>query len=300
MGDEQLLALALETFKESWATHTIERKLEAPEYDRAFAHHICRLMFEKCGADVERYTDALRDFIALSEEFVILQMELDRTGRYRYSSFDEVRRIVYDNPDVMDRRYLNGLFLSQAFWVNHATIHTYFVQSFCDVAPPAGSILEVPSGTGIYISEFAKRKPGWTAAAMDLSASSVAFTSDMARLNGVVVAVSREDIFQTGGGVQYDRIICGELLEHLEEPEGLLERLREMLAPAGKIFLTTAIWAASIDHIYLYESAAEVRDMLRRYFAIESERALNVRDGALPDHTRTPINYACVIARSTA
>lgn len=297
MNDEELLSLALVTFEESWATSTIPPKIGAPDYDRPFAHAICRLMFEKSGADPERYRDALRDFIMLSEEFVMLQMELDRTGRYRYSSFDEVRSIVYDNPEVMNGRYLNGLFLSQAFWVNHTTIHRYFVEAFCSGLPPAGTILEIPSGTGIYIAEFARLNPGWTATAMDLSASSVAFSREIARLNGAAsVTVSRQDVFDLPDGARYDRIICGELLEHLEDPVALLRRLRALIAERGKLFVTTAIWAASIDHIYLYESVDDARAMLSELFTVESELALNVRDGHRPDQAKTPINYACVLA----
>jgi 2-polyprenyl-3-methyl-5-hydroxy-6-metoxy-1,4-benzoquinol methylase len=296
MDDEALLTFALETFRESWATHSIEPKVAAPNYDRAFARAICRLMFQKCSSDLERYRSALGDFIALSEEFVILQMELDRVGHYRYSSFDEVRAAVYDNPEVMDRRYLNGLFLSQAFWVNHSKIHTYYVEEFCEGNAPEGRVLEVPSGTGIYIAEFARRNPGWSAFAMDLSESSVAFSREIARLDGgTEVRVSRQDIFELPTDARYDRIICGELLEHLEDPEALLRKLAELTPPDGKLFVTTAIWAASIDHIYLYSSTAEARAMLEQYFRIESELALNVRDGHGPEDAKTPINYACVL-----
>ena len=35
--------------------------------------------------------------------------------------------------------------------------------------------------------------------------------------------------------------------------------------------------------------------MLERFFTVESELALNVRDGRGPDDAKTPINYACVL-----
>jgi 2-polyprenyl-3-methyl-5-hydroxy-6-metoxy-1,4-benzoquinol methylase len=301
MDDEALLTLALQTFGESWATSGIEPKVRSPEYDRGFARTICRLAFEKSGADVERYRAALHDFIALSEEFVVLQMELDRTGRYRHSSFEEVRREVYDNPEVMERRYLNGLLLSQAFWANHSKIRAYFVDRFCEGNPPTGTVLEVPSGTGIFISEFARRNPRWSAFGVDLSDSSVAFSRDIVRLVGVpAVTVAQQDIFDLPSAGQYDRIICGELLEHLEDPAALLRKLAALITGTGKLFVTTAIWAANIDHIYLFSSVREVRAMLEQFFTIESELALNIREAQQPDDERAAINYACVLSAPAA
>ena len=253
-------------------------------------------MFEKCGGDSDAFRAALRDFIALSEEFVRLQIDLDKSGHYAYSSYDEVRAIVYDNPEVMDRRYLNGLFLSTAFWVNHTKILDYFHREFCDTASATGTLLEAPAGTGIFISEFARRNPGWTTEGIDISESAVAFGRAIARINaGGAPMIDKKDVFALPEDRKFDRIICGELLEHLEKPVELLETLSRLLAPGGTIFLTTAVWAANIDHIYLYISAQEVRDMLETRFRIESEIVLNVRDGKGPEEPRTPINYACIL-----
>jgi|SRR5579884_32872 len=297
MTDGELFSFALDTLGESWATFSIPERVRAADYDRATGEHVCRLMYEKGRRDEEAYRTALRDFIALSEEFVRLQMELDKTGRYKYSSYDEVRAIVYDNPEVMDRRYLNGLFLSTAFWVNHTKILDYYVREFCETAGERGSLLEVPSGTGIFISEFARRNPSWTCEGIDISDSAVAFGREMARINaGGTPVITKRDVFELPEDRKYDRIVCGELLEHLEDPVALLEKLYRLLAPGGTMFVTTAIWAASIDHIYLYSSTQEARDMLQARFRIVSELALNVREGKGPEDPRTPINYACILS----
>jgi 2-polyprenyl-3-methyl-5-hydroxy-6-metoxy-1,4-benzoquinol methylase len=296
MTAEALFSLALETFAQSWATFGIPDKVKAPGYDRAFGERVCSLVFDKCGRDPAAYDRALHDFMLLSEEFVKLQMELDRAGHYRHASFDEVRRAVYDNPEYMDSVYLNGLLLSQAFWINHTKMYAYFAERFCRDNPAAGTVLEVPSGTGFFIAEFARLNPGWTATGIDLSESSVAFGSAVARLGGAPnVRISRQDVFALTDDAGYDRIICGELLEHLEDPEALLEKLTKLIAPGGRLYVTTAIWAAALDHIYLYESARDVREMLERYFVIDSELALNLKDDKGPEDAKTPINYACVL-----
>jgi 2-polyprenyl-3-methyl-5-hydroxy-6-metoxy-1,4-benzoquinol methylase len=294
--DGQLLALTLDMLANHWATRGIVEKVRDPAYDLPFAHRICRMMFDKVDGDLEAYRSAVLDFIALSEEFVVLQVELDRTGKYRYSSYDEVRAIVYDNPELMNRRYLNGLLLSETFWTNHYKMFHYFVREFCEAGTPSGRILEVPVGTGIFISEFARRNPEWSADAIDISESSVAFSRSIARLNGAAtINVQRRDVFDLSDEDKYDRLICGELLEHLERPEELLAKLRRLSAPGAKLFVTTAVWAANIDHIYLYTTAQEVREQLAPYFHLESELVLNVRDGKGPEDARTPINYACIL-----
>jgi 2-polyprenyl-3-methyl-5-hydroxy-6-metoxy-1,4-benzoquinol methylase len=295
LDDEQLLEMALATCTEHWATSSIPARLARPDYDRAFAEQICRLAFEKCGSTVEAYNKVLADFVHLSEEFVRLQIELDRDGKYKYSSYEEVRAIVYDNPEVMEGRYLNGLLVSQALWMNDRKIYEYFVDEYCVGNPASGNVLEVPTGTGVYVTEFAMRNPEWSAQGVDLSASSVAFTREIARLRHCNVAVSNENILEHAGGKTFDRIICGELVEHLERPEELLVKLASLTAPGGTIFLTTAIWAANIDHIYLFVNAQEVRDMLEKYFVIDSELVIPVFDGKGPEDEKTPINYACVL-----
>lgn len=295
LSGETLLQMALKTCQDNWSTASIPERVSRPNYDRAFAVQICELAFEKCAGSIESYEKMLADFVHLSEEFVRLQIELDRDGKYKYSSFEEVRAIVYDNPDVMEGRYLNGLLISQALWMNHRKIYGYFVDDFCNENDPAGTVLEVPTGTGVYVTEFATRNPKWTARGVDLSSSSVAFTREIARIRKCSVAVSNENILDYGDGRTYDRLICGELVEHLERPEELLLKLRGMMAPHSKLFLTTAIWAANIDHIYLFTTTQEVRDMLEKYFVIESELVLPVFDNKGPEDAKTPINYASIL-----
>jgi cyclopropane fatty-acyl-phospholipid synthase-like methyltransferase len=109
------------------------------------------------------------------------------------------------------------------------------------------------------------------------------------------VEVKKKDIFDIEG--KWDRVICGELLEHLECPDELLKKLDSLISTEGKIFLTAAIWAASIDHIYLFKSAKEVRELLNKYFKIERELVLNVFSNKKSEDERTPINYACILSK---
>lgn len=239
----------------------------------------------------------MNDFIHFSLEFLQLQVELDKTGSYRLHSYQEAFDTVYNNPEVMTKRYLNGLLLSQAFWINHYKMFAFFRQNFCLGNATQGSMLEVPIGTGIYSSEFIRHNPGWISIGYDISESAVHFAKQLIQAhNGLSMDIRKENIFDLSTEQKYDNIIRGELLEHLEKPTELLAKLKDLLADDGKLFLTTAIWAASVDHIYLFKSAQEVRDMILPYFKIESEIVLNVFDKK-PDDEKTPISYACVLTK---
>ena len=64
--------------------------------------------------------------------------------------------------------------------------------------------------------------------------------------------------------------------------EVLLARLRRMLAPGGRTFVTTPVNAPTVDHIYLFHHTQEIRDMLgSEGFVIESEVTRYAED--MPD-----------------
>ena len=199
----------------------------------------------------------------------------------------------------MSKKYLNGLFLSQALWKNHHAMLQYYNINFAHKFKhtDSGNVIDVPCGHGMYSYWFKSVNPDWYLTACDLSQSSIEFVKKFKSYDASAMPnhLTRLNIFQLSPTLGYDAIVCGELLEHLEEPEKLLKHLQGLLAEDGKLFLTTAIYAAAIDHIYLFHSAQEVRDMLEKYFVIEDELVLPVYYDAKPEDIDTPINYACIL-----
>ncbi len=298
MLTKSLFEQSLEQLDKHFATRTIRSKLTHPSYDMNFGVEICNLMFKLCHDNETAFRLAVDDFIHFSLDFLQLQIELEKTGKYKLHSYQEALDTVYDNPEVMAKKYLNGLLLSQAFWINHYKIFDFFRQNFCFNTAHLGSVLEVPIGTGIYLSEFIRHNSQWHSIGYDISASAVSFAQRLIQLNNACsIDIRQANVFDLPEDQQYDRIICGELLEHLEQPTDLLLKLKNLLANNGRLFLTTAIWAASIDHIYLFKSVQEVREMLNTFFTIESELALNVFQDKKPEDEKTPINYACILSK---
>ena len=51
-----------------------------------------------------------------------------RHGNYRNSTFEEVNKIVYDNPEYMEK-YMMGLSISDYIWINHIKMLRYFEEN---------------------------------------------------------------------------------------------------------------------------------------------------------------------------
>ena len=279
------------------ATRGIRAGLARPDYDRAFGERVCRLVERLCSRRGIAYEAALRDFVVGCEESLRHQRLLERTGRYACESHADAERAIYRDDAAM-ATYLHTLLLSQALWPNHARMFAFFRDRFCAVLPPVGRVLEVPVGTGLFVAELARMRPEWAAVGIDLSPAAIELARHLVALEAATsVELRVGDVFALAAERPYDRVICGELLEHVDRPHELLAALARLVAPGGRAFLTTAVWAAHPDHVYLFRSVAEVRALLRDHFAIEDECALPLEPDRSADDARIPINYGCVLAR---
>src|SRR3989344_6299664 len=213
MDEDKLLTYTLEKLKDNFATANVPRILNEESYDANFAKKICSLMFEMSEKNIELYDQAIQDFIDLSVEFIVLQSELEKKRRYKYANFAEVEKAVLENKDIMPGRYLNGLLFSKAFWLNHYKILEFFKGRFC----PSGSegrVLEIPIGTGIFLSEFMKRNESWNSKGYDLSTFSVNFAKKFISVNnGKNADITKKNLFDIEESEKYDKILCGEIME---------------------------------------------------------------------------------------
>ena len=61
-----------------------------------------------------------------------------------------------------------------------------------------------------------------------------------------------------------DGCICCFLIEHLEDPDRLLASIRHQLKPGAKAFVTGALTAAQVDHIYEFRRESELVEVCER------------------------------------
>lgn len=192
-----------------------------------------------------------------------------RTGKYSSTSFAEVNERVYGNPEVMEY-YMYGLLLSQFLWSQHYDILKHFNKIIKETSVK-GTYLEIGAGHGLYVREAIELLDDDVAFdVVDISPSSIKIGKEM--IDNPKVNYHLTDIFDFEPEKKYDFITMGEVLEHVEEPVKLLQRLYDLLADDGKFYITTPTNAPAIDHIYLFRNAEEIREVIHAAgFEIEQE-----------------------------
>ena len=135
---------------------------------------------------------------------------------------------------------------------------------FCENLPAyrdgIRSYLEIGGGHGLYAKEAITRLSSDSKVdVVDISESSLKLAKQLIGPSRIEYTLS--DVFEYAPKHKYDFITMAEVLEHVERPAELLEKLRDLLQSGGAAFVTTPINAPMIDHIYLFGNVQEVREL---------------------------------------
>jgi 2-polyprenyl-3-methyl-5-hydroxy-6-metoxy-1,4-benzoquinol methylase len=207
-----------------------------------------------------------KGYSTFAMEAMRLQARFEKERAYKNKTYAEAAAEVYFNEQHMNSEYLPGLLISHYLWPHHYRQLEFFDVAFA--APmrrsKATSFVEVGVGTGLYSRRLLQALPNCAGLGLDISPSSKAFAERHVAAFGMNdrYRVELRDVIQTPMETTVDRLVCVEVLEHLENPPEFLAALRRLLAPGGRGFITAAINAAHTDHIYLYRSASEVEAQL--------------------------------------
>jgi ubiquinone/menaquinone biosynthesis C-methylase UbiE len=215
------------------------------------------------------------------------QVRFVATGEYSNSDFETARAQVYDNADVMERFYLEGLLLTHAFWPIHFDIHRFFIEEFVSRVGDLGQGVEVGFGHGLYLLDVLSQRSRTQARGYDISNFSLDYAGRLLRHAGI-----GEERFQLGltdvrEGVPgedacYDWAIFAEILEHIPDPQAALHELHRVLKPGCPLFATTVMNSNALDHLYLYREVGEVVAQLEEAgFEVVAQRLLRVADYGL-------------------
>ncbi len=193
-----------------------------------------------------------------------------QTGHYSNTTFEDVNKRVYNNPEIMTA-YLHGLILRQFLFPQNFKILTFFNKIIKDNRKVISNYLEIGGGHGLFLSDaISVLNHNTQFKLLDISQSALDFSRDFIDNEKVTYILS--DIFQFKSFELFNFISMGEVLEHVEEPIKLLKTLKHLLHKDGKLFLTTVTNAPAIDHIYLFRNAHEIRDIIYKAgFNIENE-----------------------------
>jgi 2-polyprenyl-3-methyl-5-hydroxy-6-metoxy-1,4-benzoquinol methylase len=254
------LAMLLETMEREYPffIQSITNSFESdPELFCAIGEEICLGLSETFPMfDAADFSQYYADFTIEQNRH---QRTYVRTGVYLCSSHEQANLAVYQNADRM-RSYMIAALLTHFLWPHHLSIFRFFMNDFVqEQAPGVQIVREFAPGHGYF---GRKSLAAWANAKLtgiDISAEAVAMSVNMATHSPVANRVS----YIVGNALDWegpsvDRVIAGELLEHLDQPQILMDAVYQALRPGGTAFVTAALTAAQMDHVTEFKTSEEV------------------------------------------
>lgn len=240
--------------------------------------------YENLGVSIKEQAQAY--LVCLNDTLNETKYFLENKGqRYRYSTFDEVKNKVYFNEIYM-KDYMIGLALSSFIWETHIKVRKFFVEYLQTLNKDNKLYLEIGPGHGEFFARALKLDKFKRYLGIDLSPTSIQMTKDIITYQAKD-KISQceflcEDFYTTKRNVYAELIVIGEILEHLEKPLIFLQKVKNLLAPNGDIFVTVPINAPAIDHIYLFSHPDEVRALFAKAnLTIKKEQCFMANDYSL-------------------
>jgi 2-polyprenyl-3-methyl-5-hydroxy-6-metoxy-1,4-benzoquinol methylase len=230
------------------------------------------------------------------------QVYFQRNGRYRYSTFREVADKVYFDPAYMSK-YMYGLAMTLYLWPNHLEIARFFWGSL--PRSKGGRYLEIGPGHGVFFRHAARSGGFDLCTGVDISPTSLEMTRRLLTYDRELPPDRWQLVnadFLAAESLQggFEAIVMGEVLEHVEEPLSFLVRISELMRPDAYVFVTTAVNAPAVDHIYLFRSVDEVIEMARQAgLGVRRLLATPYKGCSMEDTVaqKLPINVAMVLGK---
>lgn len=156
-----------------------------------------------------------------------------RNGTYRHSTLKSVEEQVYKNEEYMTK-YMCGLSISDYIWAPHIKMLRYFEDSIKEMH--GERYLEIGPGFGQYLLRAISGGQFQELLAVDLSETSVKKCRDYMAYRHVpmdVCKIQNMDFFDFSSEEMFDCIVMGEVLEHVEAPLKMLEKIYDLLIGGG-------------------------------------------------------------------
>lgn len=253
-----------------------------------------------------RSSDDLRSeieaFATVSMDFLRLQARFMRTRRYARSDSTLLVEELYGDARKMKGYYLDGLALTYALWPNHARMITFMRDRFLPQVERHRTVVEVGVGHGLLAALMFDAVPDLHYVGVDISPAALEYTQ--AALDHLGVDPAARTMVEADAlagdlprlaGEGFGALVCCEVIEHVDQPDRLLERLAEVVRPDGIGFISTVANMEADDHVYLFNDV----DQIRSLFAETGWRVVEDLPNVLPGAEAwdpLPVNYSAVIA----
>ena len=223
------------------------------------------LIFEYCSKIDIKPSKLAKDYLTMVNDMRKEGLYFLRNGKYSCQNQSIAFDNVYSNKNLMSY-YMNALLISQILWKHHFNMFMYFknnINSHFDGSFEI-NILDVGPGHGFFSFLTKKSIPNFKKIdIVDISESSLIMTERIIGNENGKIKYHNADIFNFESTMRYDLILIGEVIEHLDNPIGILKKLSSLLTDIGVLWLTTPTNAPALDHVYLFKSKKEVEDLIK-------------------------------------
>jgi 2-polyprenyl-3-methyl-5-hydroxy-6-metoxy-1,4-benzoquinol methylase len=243
-------------------------------------------------------------YLEMVDQMMHSRLYFLRTGKYPSNDQTTALVTIYSNETLMTQ-YMFGIALSLFLWKDHYLMLQFYLDAI-KKQQPEGPCLEVGCGHGYFLLEMLRRTaPNCLADAVDISATSLAFTKgilssvDSALMSRVEFYHADLASFRTDR--RYKFITMGEVLEHVDDPLGMLQVLKDLCDSEGRIYITTCANCPAIDHVYHFESVQSIRDLIAEAgLRVESELVTPSEEKSQEELERLKIDiaYAAILVKA--
>jgi hypothetical protein len=211
---------------------------------------------------------AVDAFVQFTTDVNLAQARYEADGHYENKSFAEVYANHYSQDDTMSG-YLWGIYLTNFLWAHHTEISVFYRDYFLSKLSPDADLVEIAPGHGGWGAWALTVLPQARLRGFDISSSSIEIATRICCAAGhgnraCYVETNALDLKEMPAACA-DAVICSFLMEHLERPQDLFAVVQHLLKPRGTAFLTGALTAAQVDHIYEFRYESELVRMSEEY-----------------------------------
>jgi ubiquinone/menaquinone biosynthesis C-methylase UbiE len=217
------------------------------------------------GADA--YDILINGYCFFVEEVNRSQLEYEKVGHYENHSYADVYAKTYNNSTFMNK-YHWGVFTIAFAWEHHLLIYDFFCSSFIPLIKDKNvnefKGIDLGCGSGLWHLSAIELIPSISFDAVDISQTSVDTcnkTRDALKFRERTQYYCADATTFNKFPALYDTGISCFLLEHLERPDQLLFSLARNLKEGAYAFVTCALTAGEVDHIYEFKHEYEAAQM---------------------------------------
>ncbi|MBL7903271.1 MAG: class I SAM-dependent methyltransferase [Bacteroidia bacterium] len=205
-----------------------------------------------------------QDYLKMINDYRVDGLYFYKHGKYRCENQQMAFEKVYSNSEIMSY-YMNALLISQVLWKHHFNIFIYFQKQLKTILNREAKlkVLDVGPGHGFFSYLVKKNFVNYQKMDLvDISETSLLMTKKIIGYEEDKIKYFNKDIFLFDEDSKYDFIVLGEILEHLDNPKEILNKLSQLLSEDGVVWITTPTNSPAIDHVFLFKNRQEVHSLV--------------------------------------